>query len=136
VSGCLIGGDPFPSLSVHHSLQFSFNLLTSVISSRLRATSELFIPTFFVWWYHTSCYLQITWGGGHFCCCYSLLMVFVHLRVGPGILHPNTRTTLLSLRPFVSSLLLNFNLELSTSRLSFFTLSFVMHFSVGHGRGG
>ena len=34
------------------------------------------------------------WGWGHLGC-YSLLLDFVHLRVGPGILHLYSRTTLL-----------------------------------------
>ena len=34
------------------------------------------------------------WCWGHFCC-YPFLLVFVHLRVGPGILHLYARTTLL-----------------------------------------
>ena len=43
---------------------------------------------------------------GYIFCCYSLLLVLVHSRVGPwrtGILHFHTRTTLHSLRPFSSS---------------------------------
>ena len=35
-----------------------------------------------------------SWGWGHFCC-YSLLLDFVHLHVGPGIFQLYARTTLL-----------------------------------------
>ena len=38
--------------------------------------------------------LKYGYDGGFVFCCYSLLLDFVHLRVGPGILHLYERTTL------------------------------------------
>jgi hypothetical protein len=46
-----------------------------------------------------------------------------------GILHLYAWNTLLSFRPFASSLPFHFNLQLSTSRRSFLLLSFAMNFS-------
>jgi hypothetical protein len=59
-SGRLKDEEVFPSPSVHHSITVTLiQFVDNSISSQLSAASALFIPTFFVWWYHTPCYLQM-----------------------------------------------------------------------------
>jgi hypothetical protein len=53
-----------------------------------------------------------------------------------GILHLHACNTLLSFRPFASSLPFHFHLQLSTSDVHFYFLSFVMNLSPGAGEEG
>ena len=72
------------------------------------------------------------WGWGHFCC-YFLFLDFVHLSVGPGILHLFGRTTLLhhfALRTH-AFVILSRPLSLS-SRHKHWIRAFVFYFRVLH----
>ena len=159
------GEELFLSPDVYRSMLFSFNLLTTAISSQLQC--DLTIRTFHSYFlrlvvshallstdarfflFPAILVAQVLvgamgntppiwmWCWGHFCC-YSLLMDFVHLRVGPW---PGFCTSThgvhsfrfaLSLRRCLSTSIFNFLLR----DVQFYFLSFAMNFSPGRGRGG
>ncbi len=151
------GEELFLTPDVYRSMLFSFNLLTTAISSHLQfgLTIRTFHSYFLrlvvshdllstdVWFFLFPSILvaQVLvgamgntppiwmWCWGHFCWLFSL-DGFCTFACGAltGILHLYTWNTLLSFRPFSSSLSFHFNLQLSTSRRSILLFEFLDKF--------